>query len=696
MISGDSNPHFSNQSPIPGLNRKTVATGFMFAPALALWFFSLGSIGIYNLVKYDIAVIRAFNPAYFFFFKNNKDAWSALGGCVLCITGAEAMFADLGHFSVQSIQIAFAFVVFPCLLFAYMAQAAYLMKYRDSSGRIFYDSVPDSLFWPILVVATIAAMIASQAMISATFSCVKQAMALVVVSIFRSTTVIANAYGIAEVGVMLVTMTLVTLVMLLIWQTNLFIALCFPLVFGSIELIYLSAVLSKVLEGGWLPLVFATFFLSVMYIWNYGSVLKYQSEVREKISMDFMHELGSTLGTEERFLFRRVCPKDYHMFRCIARYGYKDIRKEDHHVFEQLLSQSLENFLRKEAEDVALETGLQEMDIDSVSVSSRDYGTRGIVDNEDLRIPLMQDTRSEAANKEEASLALPSSVMSSDIDPCLEYELSAVREAIDSGFTNFLAHGVVRAKKKSFLLKNLAINCLYAFLRRNCRAGAANIRVRHMNILQVDPQITRNRSRSSLIARKPFGRLPPTLATTSRESSPPSPVEAPSRTGHSQSSTRLQSSPFVVEWCLKSPLFQGCPLDDGGLLNRLDFGRTRPTSSTSVATFKRHSTTNGDDWRRVDDWAMTGLGLRLHWARQVGLRSSVAAEFGGSGGVHHHRTKKGGSMTGLKAMGKNVLILGIPLLLLLLLGGDTSAPTTSSPASKLPNAIDFDPLLDLS
>ncbi|TYJ37132.1 hypothetical protein E1A91_A05G355400v1 [Gossypium mustelinum] len=551
----------------------TSKVGFSFAPALALWFFSLGSIGIYNLVKYDITVIKAVNPAYIYFFfkKNSKDAWSALGGCILCITGAEAMFADLGHFSVPTIQIAFTFVVFPCLLLAYMGQAAYLMKYPESSDRIFYDSVPESLFWPVFVIATLAAMIASQAMISATFSCVKQAMALgcfprmkiihtsrklmgqiyipvinwflmimcvVVVSIFRSTTDIANAYGIAEVGVMLVTTTLVTLVMLLIWQTNLFMALCFPLVFGSIELIYFSAVLSKVLEGGWLPLVFASFFLSVMYIWNYGSVLKYQSEVREKISMDFMLELGSTLGTvrtpgmgllynelvhgipsifgqfllslpaihstivfvcikyvpipvvpqEERFLFRRVCPKDYHMFRCIARYGYKDIRKEDHHAFEQLLVQSLENFLRKEAQELALESGLHDMDLDSVSVSSRDYRTRDVPGNEELKVPLMLDTRSEEAetsNSEAASAALPSSIMSSEIDPSLEYELSALREAIDSGFTYFLAHGDVRAKKNSFFLKKLVINYLYAFLRRNCRAGAANMSVPHMNILQV-------------------------------------------------------------------------------------------------------------------------------------------------------------------------------------------------------------------
>ncbi|KAI9386924.1 hypothetical protein POPTR_010G094400v4 [Populus trichocarpa] len=550
----------------------TGKVGFMFAPVLALWFFSLGAIGIYNLVKHDISVLKALNPAYIYFFfkKNSSAAWSALGGCVLCITGAEAMFADLGHFSVQSIQIAFTCVVFPCLLLAYMGQASYLMKYPDSASRIFYDSVPESLFWPVFVIATLAAMIASQAMISATFSCVKQAMALgcfprlkivhtsrklmgqiyipiinyflmimciIVVSIFRRTTDIANAYGIAEVGVMIVSTTLVTLVMLLIWRTNLFLALCFPLVFGSIELIYLSAVLSKILEGGWLPLAFATFFLCVMYTWNYGSVLKYQSEVREKISMDFMLELGSTLGTvrvpgigllynelvqgvpsifgqfllslpaihstivfvcikyvpvpvvpqEERFLFRRVCPKDYHMFRCVARYGYKDVRKEGHHVFEQLLVESLEKFLRREAQDLAIESNLNEY-FDNVSERSRDSGAAGGDGTDELRVPLMHDRRLEDAGSsisEETSSAFPSSVMSLDEDPSLEYELSALREAMDSGFTYLLAHGDVRAKKNSFFFKKLVINYFYAFLRKNCRAGAANMSVPHMNILQV-------------------------------------------------------------------------------------------------------------------------------------------------------------------------------------------------------------------
>nr|AII25440.1 KUP12 [Halostachys caspica] len=556
----------------------TSKVGFSFAPVLSLWFFSLASTGIYNLFKHDITVIRAINPAYIYFFfrKNGTQAWSALGGCVLCITGAEAMFADLGHFSVQAIQIAFTSVVFPCLLLAYMGQASFLMRSPTKTERVFYDSVPDGLFWPVFVIATLAAIIASQAMISATFSVIKQAMALgcfprmkiihtskklmgqiyipvinwflmvmciIVVATFRSTTGIANAYGIAEVGVMLVSTTLVTLVMLLIWQTNIFIALAFPIIFGAIELIYLSAVLSKIFEGGWLPLAFASFFLLIMFTWNYGSVLKYRCEVRDKMSMDIMHELGSSLGTvrvpgvglvynelvhgvpsilgqfllslpaihstiifvcikyvpvplvpqEERFLFRRICPRDYHMFRCVARYGYKDVRKEDHHSFEQLLLQSLKDFLKNGARDSALEANLNVLDdMDSAaSVRSSDAGAgAGAGADDDLRTPLMHDQRlgdadAGASRSKAEKEELPPSAMPSEDDPSLEYEFAALREAVDSGFTYLLGDGDVRAKKQSFFLKKLVINYFYSFLRRNCRRGAAVLKVPHMNIMEV-------------------------------------------------------------------------------------------------------------------------------------------------------------------------------------------------------------------
>ncbi|PUZ70568.1 hypothetical protein GQ55_2G242200 [Panicum hallii var. hallii] len=550
----------------------TGKVGFMFAPILGLWFINLSSIGIYNIVKYDISVVRAFNPAYIYLFfqTNGMKAWSALGGCVLCITGAEAMFADLGHFSVKSIQVAFTAVVFPCLLIAYMGQAAFLMKNPLAVERIFYDSVPGVLFWPVFVIATLAAMIASQAMISATFSCIKQAMALgcfprikiihtskkimgqiyipvmnwflmvmciIIVATFRSTNDIANAYGIAEVGVMMVSTVLVTLVMLLIWQTNLFLVLCFPILFGAVEFAYLTAVLSKIREGGWLPLAFSSLFLCIMYTWNYGSVLKYQSEMRGKISLDFILDLGATLGTvrvpgiglvynelvqgipsifgqllvtlpamhstivfvcikyipvpyvplEERFLFRRVGQKDYHMFRCVARYGYKDVRKEDHGFFEQLLVESLEKFLRREAQEIALETSTMEAERDDISVVSE--VPQSPASEGDLRTPLLSDQRSGDDNRmgtrDDSAPVLPSSSMSAEEDPALEYELEALREAMASGFTYLLAHGDVRARKESFFTKKFIINYFYAFLRRNCRAGTATLKVPHSNIMRV-------------------------------------------------------------------------------------------------------------------------------------------------------------------------------------------------------------------
>ncbi|CAK9137794.1 unnamed protein product [Ilex paraguariensis] len=168
------------------------------------------------------------------------------------------------------------------------------------------------------------------------------------------------------------------------------------------------------------------------------------------------------------------------MFRCVARYGYKDIRKEDHHAFEQLLVESLENFLRKEAQDLALESSLNEVEIDNISVTTRDSEDQDGDGMGELRVPLMHDQRLEEPGTSTSSgavSALPTSVMSPDEDPSLEYELAALREATESGFTYLLGHGDVRAKKNSWFIKKLVINYFYGFLRRNCRGGAATMKV---------------------------------------------------------------------------------------------------------------------------------------------------------------------------------------------------------------------------
>ncbi|KAJ6389661.1 hypothetical protein OIU77_027895 [Salix suchowensis] len=180
----------------------TSKVGLVVGPALFIWFCSLAAIGIYNLVKYDISVLRAFNPVhiYYFFKRNSSKAWRALGGCLLCATGSEAMFADLCYFPVRSVQILcpvmiatiliyliviicslpLYFSFCPCLLLGYLGQAAYLMEHHsvDLAEQAFFSSVPSGVFWPVFLVANLAALIASRTMTTATFSCIKQSTAL--------------------------------------------------------------------------------------------------------------------------------------------------------------------------------------------------------------------------------------------------------------------------------------------------------------------------------------------------------------------------------------------------------------------------------------------------------------------------------------------------------------------------------------
>ncbi|XP_011004983.1 PREDICTED: potassium transporter 7-like [Populus euphratica] len=555
----------------------TSKVGLVVGPALFIWFCSLAAIGIYNLVKYDSSVLRAFNPVhiYYFFKRNSTKAWRALGGCLLCATGSEAMFADLCYFSVRSVQLTFVFLVLPCLLLGYLGQAAYLMEHYsdDLAEHAFYSSVPSGAFWPVFLIANLAALIASRAMTTATFSCIKQSTALgcfprlkiihtsrkfmgqiyipvinwfllvvclVLVCSISSITEIGNAYGIAELGVMTTTTILVTIVMLLIWQINIIIVLSFLVIFLGIELVFFSSVLGGVEDGSWIILVFAVVMFFVMLVWNYGSKLKYETEVKKKLSMDLVRELGPNLGTirapgigliynelvkgipaifghflttlpaihsmiifvcikyvpvpvvpqGERFLFRRVCPKSYHIFRCIARYGYKDIRKENHQAFEQLLIESLEKFIRREAQERSLES-----DGDDDTDYEDDYSSTGVLIAPNgslysLGVPLLgeyKDTSkpiSEASTSEEAKIGYPTD-SASDAEQSLERELSFIHKAKESGVVYLLGHGDIRARKDSWFIKKLVINYFYAFLRKNCRRGIANLSVPHSHLMQV-------------------------------------------------------------------------------------------------------------------------------------------------------------------------------------------------------------------
>ncbi|KAM3219709.1 potassium transporter 7 isoform X1 [Capsicum chacoense] len=555
----------------------TSKVGLVVGPALFIWFCSLGGIGVYNLIKYDSRVWRAFNPVhiYYYFKRNSTKAWYSLGGCLLCATGSEAMFADLCYFSVRSVQLTFMFLVLPCLLLGYLGQAAYLMENHADTTQAFFSSVPSGAFWLVFLIANIAALIASRAMTTATFSCIKQstalgcfprlkivhtsrkfmgqiyipvmnwfllALSLVLVCSISNIYEIGNAYAIAELGVMMMTTILVTIVMLLIWQINILIVLSFVIIFLGLELTFFSSVLWSVGDGSWIILVFAVVLFLIMYIWNYGSKLKYETEVKEKMSMDLLRELGPNLGTirapgigllynelakgipaifghflttlpavhsmvifvcikyvpvpvvpqNERFLFRRVCPRSYHIFRCVARYGYKDARKENHHTFEQLLIESLEKFIRREAQERSLESDGEGSDSEEYSFSRVLVAPNGSVYS--LGVPLLADFRDtgkavmEESTSEELKPGTSSESLMSEADQSLEKELSFIRKAKESGVVYLLGHGDIRARKDSWFIKKLIINYFYAFLRKNSRRGTANLSVPHSHLLQVGMQ----------------------------------------------------------------------------------------------------------------------------------------------------------------------------------------------------------------
>ncbi|GAB2215824.1 hypothetical protein Droror1_Dr00020227 [Drosera rotundifolia] len=309
----------------------THRVAFLFAPIVLTWLLSISTIGLYNIVKWNHHIFEALSPyyAYMFLTRSRKAGWLTLGGILLCSTGSEAMFADLGHFTQSSIKVAFTFLVYPALILAYMGQAAYISKHRTLEGVEFYVSIPEALRWPIFGIAVLAAIVGSQAVITGTFSIIKQCtswhcfppvkiihtssrihgriyipevnwilmfLCIAITVGFRDTKSLGNAAGLAVITVMLVTTCLMSLVMVLCWHKSPILALCFLLFFGFIEALYFSACLMKFLQGAWVPIALAFILIVIMYIWNYGTKKKYAYDVQNKVPINWLLSLSPDLG----------------------------------------------------------------------------------------------------------------------------------------------------------------------------------------------------------------------------------------------------------------------------------------------------------------------------------------------------------------------------------------------------------------
>jgi KUP system potassium uptake protein len=142
-----------------------------FAPIVIIWLGFNGAFGIYNLALFDYSVLKAFSPTYAFDFlvRRKTDGWKMLGGVLLSFTGVEALFADLGAFSRRAIQLSWLCYTFPCLLLAYIGQAAYISGHPGAYKNAFFNAAPPGMLYPSLIIAILAAIVASQAIITATF-----------------------------------------------------------------------------------------------------------------------------------------------------------------------------------------------------------------------------------------------------------------------------------------------------------------------------------------------------------------------------------------------------------------------------------------------------------------------------------------------------------------------------------------------
>ncbi|MEU4471043.1 KUP/HAK/KT family potassium transporter [Micromonospora sp. NPDC023888] len=285
----------------------TGRVGSVFGPIMLLWFACLGVAGASEVIRHP-GVLAGLSPTYavLFFVEHPVIAFIAMGAVVLAITGAEALYADMGHFGRAPIRRAWFLIVFPALTLNYLGQGSLILRAPASRENPFFLLLPDWAQLPMVVLATVATVIASQSVISGAFSVSREAMrlgflprlsirqtsrhqygqiyapgvnwalfvaVLVVVFAFGSSTNLAAAYGVAVTGTFLITTTLFLVVARVQWHWSAWRLILFGVVFGSLELTFFTANLAKVTHGGWLTLLIALVLFTILLTWRRGAKL---------------------------------------------------------------------------------------------------------------------------------------------------------------------------------------------------------------------------------------------------------------------------------------------------------------------------------------------------------------------------------------------------------------------------------------
>ena len=295
----------------------TASVAALFGPVMLFWFATLAALGLWNILKHP-GVLAAINPwhALHFFATNHGLAFLALGAVVLAITGGEALYADMGHFGRQPIKRAWLWFVFPALYANYLGQGALILDEPGAVQNPFFHSAPDALIYPLVALATVATIIASQAVISGAFSLTSQAIQLgyapriqirytsaaekgqiyipninwllliavvLLVLMFRSSSSLASAYGIAVTLTMMIDTLLAFVVVRALWRWSWGKSVLFLACFVVVDFAFFSANVIKVFDGGWFPLVLGGAIFTLLATWRRGRQLLY-----ERLKLDSM------------------------------------------------------------------------------------------------------------------------------------------------------------------------------------------------------------------------------------------------------------------------------------------------------------------------------------------------------------------------------------------------------------------------
>ena len=305
----------------------TAKIGGLFGPVMILWFCSLGLLGGLSIAKNPV-VLNAINPIYAieYFIANPTLGFFSLGAVVLALTGAEALYADMGHFGREPIKMAWIYLVFPALLLNYYGQGALLLVDSHAIENPFYLLAPDWALYPMVVLATAATIIASQAVITGTYSITQQAMQLgyaprmekqhtsnkeigqiylpainwalmiavaILILMFKSSSNLAAAYGVAVTGTMVITTLLSIIVVRKLWKWNLGLTILVAGFFLLVDMIYFSANLIKIGEGGWFPLLLGVIIFTLLTTWNRGRNLLHKKQAGDALLLEpFIHSLS--------------------------------------------------------------------------------------------------------------------------------------------------------------------------------------------------------------------------------------------------------------------------------------------------------------------------------------------------------------------------------------------------------------------